>query len=383
MNQRRTHLLQIFLFIITFISATLTGAELIYGRVFFFGENTLGWPEFFEGFKYSVPFLGVLTIHEFGHYFTAKKHKTDVTLPYYLPLWLGGLNSTFGTLGAFIRIKERINSRVKYFDIGISGPLAGFVAALFVLWYGFTHLPPLDYVFELFPVFKQYGNDYGKFLETSPDYMSLKLGDSLLFNFFEQNVSTGELPHPYLYTNYPIIFAGYLSLFFTALNLLPIGQLDGGHILYGLIGDRAFNIVSPILFSFFVFYAGIGYFNAYEFTTQDTQMFFILIGKFAAFILFNYFCFSKITDSLMTNLIITLSVVSLQLLISYFFPTIEGYSGFLAFGLVIGRFLGVYHPSTSDMKPLTLERKILGWIALIIFVVCFSPKPFTIIQNLP
>lgn len=383
MNQRRTHLLQIFLFIITFISATLTGAELIYGRVFFFGENTLGWPEFFEGFKYSVPFLGVLTIHEFGHYFTAKKHKTDVTLPYYLPLWLGGLNSTFGTLGAFIRIKERINSRVKYFDIGISGPLAGFVAALFVLWYGFTHLPPLGYVFELFPVFKQYGNDYGKFLETSPDYMSLKLGDSLLFNFFEQNVSTGELPHPYLYTNYPIIFAGYLSLFFTALNLLPIGQLDGGHILYGLIGDRAFNIVSPILFSFFVFYAGIGYFNAYEFTTQDTQMFFILIGKFAAFILFNYFCFSKITDSLMTNLIITLSVVSLQLLISYFFPTIEGYSGFLAFGLVIGRFLGVYHPSTSDMKPLTLERKILGWIALIIFVICFSPKPFTIIQNLP
>lgn len=383
MNQRRTHLLQIFLFIITFISATLTGAEWIYGRVFFFGENTLGWPEFFEGFKYSVPFLGVLTIHEFGHYFTAKKHKTDVTLPYYLPLWLGGLNSTFGTLGAFIRIKERINSRIKYFDIGISGPLAGFVASLFVLWYGFTHLPPLDYVFELFPVFKQYGNDYGKFLETSPDYMSLKLGDSLIFNFFEQKVSSGELPHPYLYTNYPIIFAGYLSLFFTALNLLPIGQLDGGHILYGLIGDRAFNIVSPILFSCFIFYAGLGYFNAYEFTTQDTQIFFILIGKFVAFILFNYFCFSKITDNLMTNLIIALSVVSLQLLISYFFPTIEGYSGFLAFGLIIGRFLGVYHPSTSDMKPLTLERKILGWVALIIFVICFSPKPFTIIQNLP
>jgi membrane-associated protease RseP (regulator of RpoE activity) len=383
MNQRRTHLLQIFLFIITFISATLTGAEWIYGRVFFFGENTLGWPEFFEGFKYSVPFLGVLTIHEFGHYFTAKKHKTDVTLPYYLPLWLGGLNSTFGTLGAFIRIKERINSRIKYFDIGISGPLAGFVASLFVLWYGFTHLPPLDYVFELFPVFKQYGNDYGKFLETSPDYMSLKLGDSLIFNFFEQKVSSGELPHPYLYTNYPIIFAGYLSLFFTALNLLPIGQLDGGHILYGLIGDRAFNIVSPILFSCFIFYAGLGYFNAYEFTTQDTQMFFILIGKFVAFILFNYFCFSKITDNLMTNLIIALSVVLLQLLISYFFPTIEGYSGFLAFGLIIGRFLGVYHPSNSDMKPLTLERKILGWVALIIFVICFSPKPFTIIQNLP
>jgi len=383
MNQYRRYLLQIFLFIITFISATLTGAEWIYGRAFFFGENTLGWTEFLEGLKYSVPFLGVLTIHEFGHYFTAKKHKTDVTLPYYIPLWLGGLSSTFGTLGAFIRIKERLNSRVKYFDIGIAGPLAGFVAALFVLWYGFTHLPPLNYVFELFPVFKQFGNDYGKFLETSPDYMSIKLGDSILFNFFEQNITTGELPHPYLYTNYPIIFAGYLSLFFTALNLFPIGQLDGGHILYGLIGDRAFNIVSPILFSCFVFYAGLGFFNAYEFTTQDSQMYLILIGKFAAFILFNYFCFSKITNNQITNWLIALSVVSLQLLISYFFPTIEGYSGFLAFGFMIGRFLGVYHPTTSDMKPLTLERKILGWLALIIFVICFSPKPFTIIQNLP
>jgi membrane-associated protease RseP (regulator of RpoE activity) len=383
MNQQRTHLLQIFLFIITFISATLSGAEWIYGKTFFFGENTLGWPEFFEGLKYSVPFLGVLTIHEFGHYFTAKKHKTDVTLPYYIPLWLGSLSSTFGTLGAFIRIKERLNSRIKYFDIGIAGPLAGFVAALFVLWYGFTHLPPLDYIFELFPVFKQYGNEYGKFLETSPEYMSIKLGDSLLFNFFEQNVSTGELPHPYLYTNYPIIFAGYLSLFFTALNLFPIGQLDGGHILYGLIGDRAFNIVSPMLFTCFIFYAGLGYFNAYEFTTQDTQMFFILIGKFAAFILFNYYCFSRITDNPMTNWLIALSIVSLQLLISYFFPTIEGYSGFLAFGFMLGRFLGVYHPTTTDLTPLTLERKILGWLALIIFIICFSPKPFTIIQNLP
>lgn len=381
MNQNRTLIIQIVLFVVTLATTTVTGAEWIYGRPFFFGENPLGWAEFFEGLNYSVPFLGVLTIHEFGHYFTAKKHNTEVTLPYYIPLWLGGLSSTFGTLGAFIRIKERIESRVKYFDIGIAGPLAGFVAALFVLWYGFTHLPPLDYVFELFPIFKQYGNEYGKFLETSPDYISIKLGDSLLFNFFEQYVATGELPHPYLYTNYPIIFAGYLSLFFTALNLFPIGQLDGGHILYGLIGDKAFNIVSPIIFISFVFYAGLGFFNAHEFTTQDTTLFFELIVKFAAFVLFNYLCFSKITDNILTNWLIALSVVAIQLLISYFYPQIEGYSGFLAFGLMIGRFLGVYHPKTFDTQPLTLERKILGWLALIIFIICFSPKPFIIIQH--
>ena len=381
MNQQRTLIIQIVLFVLTLATTTITGAEWIYGRPFFFGENQLGWNEFFEGLKYSVPFLGVLTIHEFGHYFVAKKHKTDVTLPYYIPLWIGGLSSTFGTLGAFIRIKERINSRVKYFDIGIAGPLAGFVAALFVLWYGFTHLPNLDYVFELFPIFKQYGNYYGKFLETSPDYISIKLGDSLLFNFFEQYIATGELPHPYLYTNYPIIFAGYLSLFFTALNLFPVGQLDGGHILYGLIGDRAFNIVSPILFSIFVFYAGLGFFNAHEFMTKDTSLFYELIGKFVLFIAFNFLCFSRITENFITNLLIALSVVAIQLIITYFYPSIEGYSGFLAFGLMIGRFLGVYHPTTDDREPLTLERKILGWLALIIFIICFSPKPFVIIQH--
>ncbi|WP_435355620.1 site-2 protease family protein [Emticicia sp. SJ17W-69] len=383
MNQNRTLLIQIALFVVTLLTTTITGAEWIFGRPFFFGETPLGWQEFFEGFKYSIPFLGVLTIHEFGHYFVAKKHKTEVTLPYYIPLWIGGLSSTFGTLGAFIRIKERIQSRVKYFDIGIAGPLAGFVAALFVLWYGFTHLPNLDYVFNLFPIFKQYGNDYGKFLETTPDYISIKLGDSLLFNFFEQYVATGELPHPYLYTNYPIIFAGYLSLFFTALNLFPVGQLDGGHILYGLIGDRAFNIVSPILFSIFVFYAGLGFFNAHEFTTTDTKAYLELVGKFILFIGFNYLCFSRITENQISNWLIALSVVAIQLIISYFYPTIEGYSGFLAFGLMIGRFLGVYHPPTYDRQPLSLERKVLGWLALIIFILCFSPKPFVIIQNLP
>ncbi len=382
MNQKRTLIIQIVLFVVTLITTTFTGAEWIYGRPFFFGPNPLGLNEFLEGLKYSIPFLGVLTIHEFGHYFTAKKHKTDVTLPYYIPLWLGGFSSTFGTLGAFIRIKDRIESRVKYFDIGIAGPLAGFVAALFVLWYGFTHLPnPHDYAFSLFPDFKKYGLEYGKFLETTKDYTSIKLGDSLLFNFFEQFVATNELPHPYLYTNYPIIFAGYLSLFFTALNLFPVGQLDGGHILYGLIGDKAFNIVSPILFTIFVFYAGLGFFNTHEFRTNDTTVLLELFVKFAIFVCFNYLCFSRITENLITNWIIALSVVAFQLLISYFYPTIEGYSGFLAFGLMIGRFLGVYHPPTQDTKPLTLERKILGWLALIIFILCFSPKPFIIIQN--
>jgi len=381
MKQNRTLLIQIALFIATILTTTATGAEWIFGNSFFFGPNPMGWEEFLEGFRYSIPFLGVLTIHEFGHFFVARKHKTDVTLPFYIPMWLGGLSSTFGTLGAFIRIKDRINSRVKYFDIGIAGPLAGFIAAVVVLWYGFTNLPSLDYVYELFPQLKQYGLEYGKFLETSPDYISIKLGDSLLFKFFEEYIAVGQLPHPYLYTNYPIIFAGYLSLFFTALNLFPIGQLDGGHILYGLIGDKAFNIVSPILFTGFVFYGGLGLFNAQEFMMANSDTFLELLWKFALYIGFIYLCFSRISENLITNWLITLSVIAIQLGITYFYPTIEGYSGFLAFGLMIGRFLGIYHPPTYDKQPLTLERQILGWLALLIFILCFTPKPFTIIQH--
>lgn len=377
----RTLFIQIALFSLTLISTTLAGAEWIYGRPVF-GENGLTIDQLFDGLMYSIPFLGVLTIHEFGHFFMAKKHKTEVTLPYYIPFWFAGLTSTFGTMGAFIRIKERITSRIKYFDIGIAGPLAGFLAALGVLWYGFTHLPPLEYVFDIFPVLRQFGNEYGHFLETSPDYISIELGDSILFNFFENYVAIGDLPHPYLYTNYPIIFAGYLSLFFTALNLFPIGQLDGGHILYGLIGDKWFNIISPILFISFVFYAGLGLFNPYEFRVLDENLFLELLLKFILYIYFVYLSFSRVFEEKPNNLILALLLVCVQLIFSYFFPEIIGYSGFLAFGFVLGRFLGIYHPKTFDSEKLGLGRKILGWIALLVFVICFSPKPFVIIEHL-
>jgi uncharacterized membrane protein len=132
--------------------------------------------------------------------------------------------------------------------------------------------------------------------------------------------------------------------------------------------------VSPVLLVILVFYSGLGLFKVAEFSVyQEEQT--TLILNFGLFIYFNYLCFSKIFDDKRNNWILALFVVFTQLLLSKFFPTFEGYSGFLAFGFLIGRILGVYHPPVEDNKPLNLTRKILGWLALVIFVLCFSPNP--------
>ncbi len=382
MNKRtRTYLLHGGLFLITLITTTLAGAEWMFGRLFipFEGMKTLGWAEFVAGFQFSLPFLAILTVHEFGHYFTAKANRVRVTLPYYIPIWFG-IGQSIGTLGAFIRIKDLINSRRKYFDIGIAGPLAGFVLALVVLWYGFTHLPSPEFIFTIHPEYQKWGLDYGNYAYRNlPPGGAMGLGDNLLFNFFKTYVADpARVPHPYEMIHYPYLMAGYLALFFTSLNLIPIGQLDGGHILYALIGRRRFNWVAPVLFTGFVFYAGLGSFKPTDFAVPSDDAFFSVLGSFGLYVAVLYLAFSRISENRMTSLLITLSVVVAQLVISWLRPDWEGYSGFMVFAFVLGRFLGIYHPETQLEEPLDLKRQVLGWIALLIFVLCFSPRPFLI-----
>lgn len=380
MNQRtRTYLLHGGLFIITLITTTMAGAEWMFGRLFIpiEGMETLGWTEFVAGFQFSVPFLATLTVHEFGHYFTAKANKVRVTLPYYIPLWLG-IGQSIGTLGAFIRIQDYINSRRKYFDIGIAGPLAGFVLALIVLWYGFTHLPPPEFIFTIHPEYQKWGLNYGQFAyQHLPPGGAIRLGDNLLFSFFKTYIADpARMPHPYEMIHYPYLLAGYLALFFTSLNLIPIGQLDGGHILYALIGRERHRWVAPALFIIFAFYAGLGMFKPTDFAIPSNDEFFSQLGSFGLYVAFLFLAFSRIAESRMTCWLITLSVVATQLIFSWLQPTWEGYSGFLVFVFVLGRFLGVYHPETELQEPLDMKRQVLGWLALLIFALCFSPKPF-------
>jgi membrane-associated protease RseP (regulator of RpoE activity) len=379
----KTYLLQSTLFVLTILSTMLAGAQLIGLPCDDF------WSCLFLGLPYSIAFLGILTVHEFGHYLTAKYYKIKVTLPYYIPLPFIGI---IGTLGAFIRIKERIKSRKETFDVGIAGPLAGFVVALLVLWYGFTHLPAHeDFLYKIHPEYQtmaDQGLDYREHAYTSEsdvsaDSMAIKMavGKNLLFLFFEKYVviDASLIPHQYELMHYPFIFAGMMALFFTALNLIPIGQLDGGHVLYGLLGYRKQKLVSSIIFILFVYLAGAGMFAHPLFGgVPPIESFNVMLIFAPLHLFFLYFLFQNITDKLLTNVLLATVIFVLQYFTAYLFPSFEGFPGYLVFAIFISRFSGIAHPPAEDDRPLDGKRKILGWVALIIFILCFTPDPIRI-----
>ncbi|KAA9338943.1 site-2 protease family protein [Adhaeribacter soli] len=368
--------LHLFLFLLTLVTTTLAGTEWMHDKLFFFskrGFNIQGWmskEEVFQGLAFSVSFLGVLTVHEFGHYLTARFYRIRVTLPYYIPMFFGITNS-IGTMGAFIKIKERIFSRKEFFDVGIAGPLAGLVVALPLLFYGYTHLPPPEHIFSIHPEYQKYGLDYAAYVYQNTENQ-LYLGKSLLTLFFEKFVADPALlPPKYELIHYPFILAGYLSLFFTALNLLPIGQLDGGHVLYGLLGYKRFNQIAPFIFVLFIGYAGLGIITPKLNLISD-------YWKWITYVFYLLLVFQKIVPEKPQVLLLTAGVIGFQLAFSYVFPGIDGYNGWLVFGLILSRMLGVHHPPCPDESPLSKGRKVLGWIAMLFFVLCFSPQPFVL-----
>ncbi|WP_296623073.1 site-2 protease family protein [Marivirga sp.] len=360
---------KILLFVLTFITTTLAGSEWITNRIIFYSPD-YSWADFLAGMHYSIPFLFILTVHEFGHFFTAKYHKVEVTLPNYIPGWLGFMGTvSFGTFGALIRIVGPIKSRKQFFDIGIAGPIAGFVVALGVLFYGFTNLPEPEYIFEIHPEYEQYGMDYADYVYDDKEMMGISLGNSILFSWFEENVADPErLPNHKEMIHYPYLFAGFLALFFTALNLIPIGQLDGGHVIYGLFGAKNHQIIAFSLYMIFTFIAGLGLITA-GLDLGDFALYSIL------YVGFLYFSFKGLGFQQSTTLMIAVGMFVAQYLTSYIFPSVTGFSGYLLFVFLLGRLIGVKHPVAPDDRPLSTGRKVLGWICLIIFIICFSFEP--------
>ena len=186
---------------------------------------------FLRGLPFAATLVTILLVHEFGHYLTCLRYRVSATLPYFLP---APLVSPVGTFGAFIRIRSRFPDRRALFDIGASGPWAGFVVALVATVIGLAHSTVLG---------------------APPEWHGYEWGDSLLTALLVRVVLHADSATVVLH---PIAFAGWFGLFVTSLNLLPVGQLDGGHVLYATLG-RSTPRIATLLIAFLVWLGVRGY----------------------------------------------------------------------------------------------------------------------------
>lgn len=372
-KEHKRILFQVALFLTTFVMTTIAGSQWAYSRSVFSGDYS--WQDFYSGLAFSVPLLLILTVHEFGHYFVAMYHKVKSSLPYYIPL--PPIPFSFGTMGAVIRLRTRPKSNIQTFDIGIAGPIAGFVVALLIMFYGFQTLPPPEYIFEIHPAYEKYGLAYAdsvyspEFLKKDSSIVNVKMGGNLMFELFEYTIADrSRVPDPHELMHYPVLFACYIALFFTCLNLLPIGQLDGGHVVYGLFGFRIHRMIAGAFFFILVFYAGLGL----PYIDPSLPQGELLLG-IGGYLIFLFMCFSQMRMPFRETLMYVLLMFGSQFTLMVYFPGIKGYEGWLLFAFILGRFIGIEHPRSEIEIPLDPNRVILGWIALLIFVLCFSPAP--------
>ena len=214
-------LLNLALLLATIGTTTWVGAGLHQG---FFGDpDSLAGPlallryGLWHGLWYSIPVLAILGVHELGHYWACRHYRVDASLPYFLPAPV-----LIGTLGAFIRMRQPIATKRMLFDIGVAGPLAGFAVAVPALFVGVG-------LSEVAPAADA---------ADAADGRRLTLGMPLLFRFAVWTV-WGATPAGYSFNLHPVGFAAWVGLLATALNLFPIGQLDGGHISYAIFGGRS------------------------------------------------------------------------------------------------------------------------------------------------
>ena len=184
------------------------------------------------GLLFSIPLMGVLLGHEMGHYVAARRHNLDASPPYFIPAPF--FLSLIGTLGAFIRLRSPMLHRRMLMDVGASGPLAGLVIALPVAAVGLALSSPMDFHYV------------ARSLNLIPFLgMPLQVGNSLLWLALRAVFA----PEAGVLILHPMAVAGWVGLFFTAMNLLPVAQLDGGHIVYALLGARRQLAVATVFFA--------------------------------------------------------------------------------------------------------------------------------------
>ncbi|HWP05166.1 MAG TPA: site-2 protease family protein, partial [Polyangiaceae bacterium] len=288
--------LNVFLFVLTVVSLFWTGMEP--------GEG------FLSGALYAVPLLAILLAHEFGHYFAARYHGVPASLPYFIPLPKLG----FGTLGAVIAMRDRIRSRNALLDIGASGPLAGMLVAIPVLIVGLMHSPVS--------------------VSVPPYYQE---GQSLLYLALKRLV-LGPIPAGSDVHLNAMANAGWVGLFLTMINLLPFGQLDGGHVAYALLGERQ-NRIGPWVrrATLPLLALNLAWFVGPQLSHPSTMGIITAVNN------------------------------------SLFWLVWFGVLGLLQ------RFSGKGHPP-YEPGELGLARKIIGWVCVVLFVVLFMPTPLSTVN---
>ena len=211
--ERSRPAVNVVLFLLTVLS-TLAAGCLMVGSFPFVTFNPLLDPfRLLDGFPFAFTLLAILGTHEFGHYFTARVYGASVSLPYFIPA--PPPIFPFGTLGAVIRMRSPARDRNSLFDIAVAGPLAGLVIAVPALWLGLG--------------WSRVG--------VVPEGGGVIFGDSLLMRFLTY-LMFGRIPEGMDVFVHPVALAGWVGLFVTALNLFPVGQLDGGRIAYAIFGAR-------------------------------------------------------------------------------------------------------------------------------------------------
>ena len=312
-KQKQRYLLHIGLFLTTFVTCMMAGAQWV-----------MRDPNEMENWRYGLPYASLLLLflsaHEFGHYIAARIHKVNATLPFYIPM-VADL-SLFGTMGAVIRTRTQIPSRKVMFDIGVAGPISGFIVCVGILIWGMTHLPPVEYLYSIHP--------YLQGMKQLPPF-GLTFGYTGLYWILAKLcVPAGAfLPPMNEMYHYPFLCVGWFGLFVTSLNLLPIGQLDGGHLTFGMFGDKHLAISR----TFFFVMIALGLLGVYDW--------FALNGMIAAR------------------------------------PLYIGWAGWLFWALMVRIIIKLKHPPVPDMEPLDRRRKIIGWATIGIFLLTFTPLGIT------
>ncbi len=314
------------LFVITFLTTSISG-------MMWLGEFDL--VHISRGFPFSVSILFILACHEFAHYFACRRHGVASSLPWFIPIPPIAELVHFGTMGAVIKTRTPIPSRRALFDIGISGPIAGFIASIIILAWGFSHLPGPEFLLSIHP-------DYDFSLGSSPGIppgYTVTFGSNLMYEALAYLFAPAGAyvpPMSEMY-HYPFLITGWFGLFVTALNLIPAGQLDGGHVTYATLG-RVHGRIARVMV---VILAVVG-------VTAFVPILLDLAGFASA------------------------AALAMSLFDPYgawFWP------GWLVWAILILVFIKVDHPPVLDQTPIGRGRRLLSLFALFMFIVSMSPAP--------